>query len=70
MFEICTINLNEGNGRQTISYDEETGKLYSNIGGFVDTYTYSFPNVEAAIDAADIMWGNSAWELKWIEHDD
>lgn len=72
IFEICTINLNEGDGRQTIYYNLDDCKLYTSAGDIpVDNYTYS--SIDDAVNACDIMWGSSdivgVWELEWIEHD-
>ena len=66
MKPICTINLNEADGRQTISWNPEDGMLYSSACEEpVDGYTYD--SVEEAADACYAMWGIAPWELEWIE---
>lgn len=72
-FEICEINLNEGEGRQVISWDTEDGMLYSSAcDEAVDGYTYE--TLDEAVEACDVSWGRSdicgVWDLKWIEHDE
>ena len=67
---ICAINLNEGDGRQNISWDTADGHLYSDACEEpIDGYSYS--SIEGATEAADMMWGSSdltgAWALEWIE---
>ena len=70
MKNICTINLNEGEGRQTISWNPEDGMLYSSACEEpVDGYTYD--SFEDAVNACDCMWGCAwDWELEWIESDE
>ena len=73
MKPICTINLNEEEGRQTIAWNPEDGMLYSSACEEpVDEYTYS--SMEEAAEACDCMWGRSditgAWELEWIESEE
>ena len=70
---ICTINLNEEEGRQTIAWNPENGMLYSSVCEEpVDGYTYN--SMEEAVEACDCMWGRSditgAWELDWIESEE
>lgn len=68
--DICTINLSEGEGRQTISWDTEEGRLYSSIteDACIDIQVNTM--AEAA-EACDVMWGRSdlagVWGLEWIE---
>ncbi len=63
--EICTINLNEAEGRQTITWDTENGMLYTDAcENPVDEYTYE--SMEEAAEACDAMWG-IGWDLEWIE---
>ena len=73
MKPICTINLNDEEGRQTISWNPEDGMLYSSAcDDPVDGYTYN--NINDAVEACDIMWGRSdvvgVWELEWIESEE
>jgi hypothetical protein len=70
MKPICTINLNEEEGRQAISWNPDDGMLYSSACEEpVDGYTYD--SIEEAAEACDLMWGRSdisnAWGLEWIE---
>lgn len=70
MKPICTINLNEDEGRQTISWNPVDGMLYStSCEEPVDGYTYD--TIDEAVEAADIMWGRTdvvgSWDLEWIE---
>ena len=67
--DICTINLNEGEGRQTISYDPEDMMLYSSACEEpVNSDTYS--DIEDATKACEAMWGPRGgrwWALEWVE---
>lgn len=70
MKNICTINMNGEEGRQTISYNTDDKMLYSSAcEGPVDEYTYD--SFEEAVEACDVMWGRTdvvgAWDLEWIE---
>lgn len=63
---ICTINLNEGEGRQTISYDTDDRKLYSSACD-EPVYGYAHGSLEEAVEACNCMWGSSrAWGLEWV----
>lgn len=68
--DICTINLNCEEGRQTISYDTEDGMLYSSACE-EPVSDLTFDNFNDAVEACDCMWGRSditgAWDLEWIE---
>lgn len=73
MINIAEINLNEGEGRQTIYYNPEDGKLYTSFDDSpIDDYSYA--SLDEAIEATDIMWGRSdivgAWGLEWIESEE
>ena len=71
MKDICTINLNEGEGRQTISWNEEDKLLYTDFDNSpVDGYRYN--TFDDAVNACYAMWGCDgmiidSWELEWIE---
>lgn len=70
--DICTININGEEGRQTISYDTDDKMLYTSACEEpVDEYTYD--SFEEAVEACDMMWGSSdiegVWELDWIEEE-
>ena len=73
MKSICTINLNEGEGRQTI-YLGDDHKLYTDglgNGELITVDDYEYESVEAAVEACDVYWGRSdilnVWGLEWIE---
>ena len=66
---ICTINLNEEEGRQTIYLNTEDHLLYTD---YDDTECPSVPcySIEDASEAAWSLWGKTpGWDLEWIEHD-
>lgn len=66
MKNICKILLNESNTEyQIISWDPNDGKLYSNVGGEIDGYSYD--SIESAVDACAAMWGSACWDLEWID---
>lgn len=77
MKPICEINLNDQEGRQTISWNPEDGMLYSSACEEpVDGYTYD--TIEEAAEACDAMWGKGdfvhngilyGWNLEWIEEE-
>ena len=65
---ICTIDMNEGEGRQTISWDTGDGKLYSDAQEEPAAEGMTFGSIEEAEDAAWHMWGMTwGWNLEWIE---
>lgn len=67
---ICTINLNEEEGRQTIYLNTEDHLLYTD---YDDTDCPSGPcyTIEEAADAAWSLWGKTpGWDLEWIERDE
>lgn len=68
--DICTINLNEGEGRQTIYLDPEDHLLHTDYDGS-ECYGLECYTLSEAQDAAWELWGKSGyWFLEWIEHDD
>lgn len=65
--DICTINLNEGEGRQTIYWDTEDGLLHSSVEPDANT-EYLCNTIEKAQETAHALWGcGSGWGLEWIE---
>ena len=67
---ICTINLNEEEGRQTIYLNTADHLLHTD---YDDTECPSGPcyNIEDASKAAWSLWGNvPGWNLEWIERDE
>ena len=68
-YNLCTINLNEGEGRQTIYWDSDDHLLYSNaMDDAIDCPACG--SIEEAQDVAQALWGrDAAWDLEWIEND-
>lgn len=69
---ICTINLNDQEGRQTIYWDTEDKFLHSTADDpDQENPEYRCETIEEAQDTAFALWGNTwGWDLEWIEHDD
>lgn len=69
---ICTINLNDQEGRQTIFWDTDDKLLHSTADDPDQENTeYRCETIEEAQDTANALWGNSwGWDLEWIEHDE
>lgn len=66
---ICTINLNEQEGRQTIYWDTEDKLLHSDAEPDANT-EYHCETIEEAQDTAQALWGwGGGWDLDWIEQD-
>ena len=68
--DICTINLNEEEGRQTIYLNTADHLLHTD---YDDTKCPSGPcyTITEAAEAAWSLWGNvPAWDLEWIERDE
>lgn len=66
---ICTINLNEQEGRQTIYWDTEDKRLHSDAEPDANT-EYHCETIEEAQDTAQALWGwGGGWDLDWIEQD-
>jgi len=67
---ICTINMNEGEGRQTIYWDSEDMRLHTYADPDADT-EYRCETYEQAVDTANALWGRvPGWDLEWIEDED
>ena len=65
--DICTINLNEEEGRQTIYWDTEDGLLKSSVEPEANT-EYHCSTIEEAQETAQALWGwGGGWDLEWIE---
>lgn len=61
---ICTINMSEGEGRQTISYNPEEGLLYSSAQE--EPLDVTVGSLQEAEDACRAMWGQDCWDLRWF----
>lgn len=63
---ICSVNLNEGDGRQTIYWDTEDKYLHSTVDD--ENYEYYCETFEDACDTAQMLWGQGiGWDLEWIK---
>lgn len=66
---ICTINLNEQEGRQTIYWDTDDKLLHSDADPDANT-EYRCETIEAAQDTAHALWDwGGGWDLEWIEQE-
>lgn len=66
---ICTINMNEGEGRQTIYWDTEDKLLHSDAEPEANT-EYRCENIQEAQETAHALWGwGGGWDLEWIEEE-
>lgn len=63
---ICTINLNEGAGRQTIYWDSEDKLLHTDYDDS-EAYGAEFETLQRAEDAADYIWRDPVWGMEWTE---
>lgn len=70
--DICTINLNGDEGRQTIYWDTEDKLLHSTADDpEQENPEYHCETIEEAQDTAHALWGwGGGWDLEWIEHDE
>jgi hypothetical protein len=70
--EICTINMNEVEGRQTIYWDTEDKLLHSTADDpDNECPEYSCESIEDAEDTAYQLWGKvPGWDLEWIEREE
>ena len=66
---ICTINLNEEEGRQTIYWNTEDKLLYTDYDDS-EAYGVEQKTIEEAQETAHALWGTTpGWDLEWIEND-
>lgn len=64
---ICTINMSEGEGRQTIYWDTDDKLLHSDAEPEAAT-DYSCDTIDEAQETAHALWGwGGGWDLEWIE---
>jgi len=65
--DICTIDMNEGEGRQTIRWNPEDHRLYTTaMEEPIDTPECA--TIEEAEDTAYQRWGRMKdWHIEWIE---
>lgn len=64
---ICTIRMNEGEGRQTIYWDTEDKLLHSDAEPEANT-EYLCETKEEAQETANALWGwGGEWGLEWAE---
>ena len=68
--DICTIDLNEGDGRQTIYWDTDDKLLHSDAEPDAET-EYHCESIDEAQETAQALWNypGSPWFLEWIEHE-
>lgn len=69
---LCTIDMNEGEGRQTIYWDAEDKLLHSTAADPDQSATdCRCETVEEAQETAWALWGRSGstWSLEWCEED-
>ena len=66
---LCTINLNEQEGRQTIYWDTEDKLLHSDADPDANT-EYRCETIEEALETCQALWGwGGGWDLEWIENE-
>lgn len=65
--DICTIDMNEGEGRHTIRWNPEDHRLYTTaMEESIDTPECA--TIEEAEDTAYQLWGRMKdWHIEWIE---
>ena len=68
---ICTINGNlPGDDRQTIYYDTDTDRLYTDATNDVVEIAPVCDTIFNAMDAAWALWGKEpVWGFEWVEMD-
>lgn len=65
---ICTIDRNCEDGRQTIYWDSEDKLLHSELEPEADT-EYRCETLEDAADTAYALWGKTwGWNFEWVEY--